>query len=63
MTAMQLSEYRKIEPTALEEILFFDHPSGRTRVTMAMAWKAKHLAELPADQRQAMVMVPDRPAK
>ena len=56
MTAMQLSEYRKIEPTALEEMLFFDHPSGRTRVRMAMEWKARHLAELPADQRQAMVM-------
>ena len=63
MTAMQLSEYRKIEPTALEEILFFDHPSGRTRVTMAMEWKARHLAELPADQRRAMVMVPDGAAK
>ena len=63
MTAMQLSEYRKIEPTALEEILFFDHPSGRTRVTMAMEWKAKHLAELPADQQRAMVMVRDSPAK
>ena len=56
MTAMQLSEYRKIEPTALEEILFFDHPSGRTRVAMAMAWKAEHLAELPADQRGMIVM-------
>jgi len=63
MTAMQLSEYRKIEPTALEEILFFDHPSGRTRVAMAMEWKARHLAELPADQQRAMVMVPDKPAK
>ena len=63
MTAMQLSEYRKIEPTALEEILFFDHPSGRTRVSMAMAWKAKHLGELPADQRQAMVMTTAAPAK
>ena len=63
MTAMQLSEYRKIEPSALEEILFFDHPSGRTRVAMAMAWKAEHLAELPADQRQAMVMTTAVPAK
>ena len=63
MTAMQLSEYRKIEPTALEEILFFDHPSGRTRVTMAMEWKAKHLAELPADQRGMIVMTADKPAK
>jgi STE24 endopeptidase len=41
--AMKLSEYRKIEPSALEEILFYDHPSGATRVRMAMAWKAKHL--------------------
>jgi len=63
MTAMQLSEYRKIEPSALEEILFFDHPSGRTRVSMAMAWKAKNLATLPADQQRMMVMVPDKPAK
>lgn len=47
LTAMKLSEYRKIEPSPLEEALFFDHPSGRTRVRMAMEWKAKHLAELP----------------
>lgn len=41
--AMKLSEYRKIEPTLLEEIIFFDHPSGRTRVQSAMRWKAEHL--------------------
>ena len=45
-TAMKLSEYRKIEPSALEEAIFFDHPSGRTRVRMAMEWKARHLDEL-----------------
>ena len=50
-TAMKLSEYRKIEPSALEEAIFFDHPSGRTRVRMAMEWKARHLAELPPGQR------------
>ncbi len=44
-TAMKLSEYRKIEPGPLEEAIFFDHPSGRTRVRMAMEWKANHLAE------------------
>jgi STE24 endopeptidase len=44
--AMKLSEYRKIEPGAWEEAIFFDHPSGRTRVRMAMDWKAKHLAEV-----------------
>lgn len=58
MTAMQLSEYRKIEPSAVEELLFYDHPSGRSRVQMAMDWKAKHLAELPADQRGIVVMIP-----
>ena len=63
MTAMQLSEYRKIEPSALEEMLFFTHPSGRTRVRMAMEWKANNLATLPADQQRPMVMVPDQPAK
>ena len=41
--AMKLSEYRKIDPTPLEEILFFDHPSGHTRVRSAMRWKAEHL--------------------
>ena len=64
MTAMQLSEYRKIEPSAVEEVLFFDHPSGRTRVKMAMDWKAAHLAELPVDQRGMMVMTtPPPPAQ
>jgi len=58
MTAMQLSEYRKIEPAPLEEILFYDHPSGRTRVSMAMEWKARHLGELPPDQRRIIVMTP-----
>lgn len=38
--AMRLSEYRKIEPGPVEEMLFFDHPSGATRVRMAMQWKA-----------------------
>ena len=41
--AMKLSEYRKIEPGALEEALFFDHPSGATRVRMAMQWKKDHV--------------------
>lgn len=38
--AMKLSEYRKIDPAPLEEALFFDHPSGHTRVRSAMRWKA-----------------------
>lgn len=41
--AMKLSEYRKIEPGPIEEFLFFDHPSGATRVRMAMQWKKDHV--------------------
>jgi STE24 endopeptidase len=40
---MLLGEYRKLDPTPLEEFIFFDHPSGRTRITAAMRWKAEHL--------------------
>ncbi|OFX84423.1 MAG: peptidase M48 [Bacteroidetes bacterium GWF2_33_16] len=43
--AMKLSTYRKISPGKLEEIVFFDHPSGKTRVYNAMIWKAEHLDE------------------
>ena len=41
--AMKLSEYRKIEPSPFEEMLFFDHPSGATRVRMSMQWKNDHV--------------------
>jgi STE24 endopeptidase len=40
--ALQLSEYRKLDPSPLEEILFFDHPSGRARIFASMRWKAEH---------------------
>lgn len=43
--AIKLSKYRKLEPGKWEEIIFFDHPSGRTRVQTAMQWKAEHLGE------------------
>jgi STE24 endopeptidase len=38
--ALLLGEYRKLDPTPLEEAIFFDHPSGRTRILAAMRWKA-----------------------
>ncbi len=44
-TAMKLSEYRKIDPGYWEEIIFFDHPSGRVRVETAMKWKAENLSD------------------
>lgn len=40
---LQLSEYRKLDPSPLEEIIFYDHPSGRSRIHMMMQWKAEHL--------------------
>lgn len=42
---MMLSEYRKIDPGYLEEVIFFDHPSGRVRVSTAMKWKAEQLGK------------------
>src|SRR5262249_11745679 len=39
--ALHLSEYRKMRPGQLEEIIFFDHPSGWNRIHRSMAWKAE----------------------
>jgi STE24 endopeptidase len=39
---LMLGEYRKLDPGPVEEFIFFDHPSGRTRITAAMRWKAEH---------------------
>ncbi|HTG35064.1 MAG TPA: M48 family metallopeptidase [Thermoanaerobaculia bacterium] len=41
--ALQLSEYRKLDPGPVEEWIFFDHPSGRNRISMAMRWKAEQI--------------------
>jgi STE24 endopeptidase len=42
--ALLLSEYRKMEPTGLEEWFFYDHPSGWDRIHTAMVWKANEMA-------------------
>src|SRR6266513_1603740 len=41
--ALKLGAYRKLNPTSLEEFMFYDHPSGRARIRMAMDWKAANL--------------------
>ena len=41
--ALKLGTYRKLDPTPIEEFIFFDHPSGRARIRMAMDWKAANL--------------------
>jgi STE24 endopeptidase len=53
--ALKLGAYRKLNPTPLEEFIFFDHPSGRARIRMAMEWKA---ANLPAGESAAAENVP-----
>ena len=40
---LKLAEYRKLEPTAIEEWIFYDHPSGATRIGAAMRWKAENI--------------------
>lgn len=42
--AVLLSEYRKMEPSPIEEWFFYDHPSGWNRVHNAMVWKAHEIA-------------------
>jgi Zn-dependent protease with chaperone function len=42
--ALHLAEYRKMQPGAIEEVIFFDHPSGWNRIHRAMVWKAENLS-------------------
>ena len=49
--ALKLGTYRKLDPSPMEEFIFFDHPSGRARIRMAMDWKA---ANLPAGDAGAV---------
>lgn len=41
--SLKLGAYRKLDPGPIEEFIFFDHPSGRARIRMAMDWKAAQL--------------------
>ena len=42
---LKLSTYRKLEPGKWEEMIFYDHPSGRTRIETAMRWKKEHITD------------------
>ena len=42
MAALRLSTYRKLRPGPLEEIIFYDHPSGYDRVHGSMLWLKEH---------------------
>jgi STE24 endopeptidase len=50
-----LGEYRKMDPGPVEEFLFYDHPSGRTRITAAMQWKAEHPETASPEEMQRQV--------
>ena len=57
---IKTAEYRAPSPSAIEEILFYDHPSVENRIRMAMEWKATHPANPPAAASPPAVVV--RPA-
>jgi STE24 endopeptidase len=44
---IKTAEYRAPSPSAVEEFLFYDHPSVENRVRRAMEWKATHAAGTP----------------
>lgn len=50
MVSMRLSTYRKIVPGPLEEVLFFDHPSGYERVHRSMTWLKENMSPRLAEQ-------------
>jgi STE24 endopeptidase len=58
--ALKLGEYRKLDPSPWEERLMYDHPSGRTRIFTAMAWKAEQPPARKPDSVSATVQPPRR---
>ena len=56
--ALKLAEYRKLDPGPLEEVLLFDHPSGRARIRMAMEWKAESEGTAGLDRSSTALHVP-----
>lgn len=58
MAAMRLSTYRKLHPGPLEEIIFYDHPSGYTRVHNSMIWLAENQDNPTANAPVAAPMAP-----
>jgi STE24 endopeptidase len=55
--ALKLGAYRKLNPGPVEEVIFFDHPSGRARIRMAMDWKAANLPAGDAARRNRRRLV------
>ena len=49
---LKLSTYRKLDPAPWEEVIFYDHPSGRRRIAAMMQWKKEHIGD--ADIRDSV---------
>lgn len=47
---IKTAEYRAPSPSALEEFLFYDHPSVENRVRRAMEWKAANPPQAPSPE-------------
>jgi len=45
---IKTAEYRAPSPSAIEEFIFYDHPSVGSRIRKAMEWKAAHPAGPPS---------------
>jgi STE24 endopeptidase len=58
---LKLGDYRKLDPRPIEEFVFYDHPSGRTRITAAMRWKKENLNQLDEPSAQPPPGVPQSP--
>ena len=52
-----LGEYRKMSLGPIEEFIFFDHPSGRTRIIAAMGWNAEYGVGEPGRNVQANLQI------
>jgi STE24 endopeptidase len=39
---VKTAEYRNPRPNAVEEVIFYTHPSVESRVRAAMQWKSEH---------------------
>jgi STE24 endopeptidase len=59
---LKLGEYRKLDPEPIEEFLFYDHPSGRTRITAAMRWKKENMSTLDEPSARPQPNVPSSSA-
>lgn len=58
---IKTAEYRAPSPSAIEEFLFYDHPSVENRIRMAMEWKATHPANAPAAAPAALPAAAAKP--